>query len=148
MWSSFCDALELDELVKDQRFQTNADRVQFRTELQAAIAKQCTRQPTAYWISRLRARGLLAAPVRTVGQAVEDPATSEMGLTVPFENFPGVYTTRLDCSAGAAHAQHVPLLGEHTREVLADIPNMTTQEIEHLLASGVVMSPLEKTASG
>jgi len=139
MWPAFCEALELHELAQEQRYRTNGGRVEHRAELLAEVAKRCLERPTAQWLKRLRERGLLAAPIRTVGQAVRDPATREMGLLVGLEGFPGVYSTTIDGTRALDHEQRVPQLGEHTHEVLGEVAGLSQKEIEDLLGS--VLAP-------
>jgi crotonobetainyl-CoA:carnitine CoA-transferase CaiB-like acyl-CoA transferase len=132
MWPSFCEALELPELADSDLYTTNAARVEQREVLQARLADRCRERPTAYWVARLRERSLLAAPIRTVGQAVDDPATHEMGVLVALEGFPGVYSTRLDGNFASERTQRVPKLGEHTQQVLTEILGLTADDVERL----------------
>lgn len=138
MWATFCEALELDALTTDERYRTNADRVTRRDELEAVLARRCSERPTAHWVNRLRERGLLAAPIRTVGEAVEDSATAQLGLLVPLDGFPGVYSTKLDGQPATDEPQPIPRLGEHTREILAEFGDLTPEQIEELIRSDVV----------
>lgn len=132
MWPAFCDAMELDEPAQDERYRTNAGRVKHRAELLEVLNLRCLERPTAQWLERLRERGLLAAPIRTVGQAVGDPATREMGLLVGLEGFPGVYSTTIDGTRALDQEQRVPRLGEHTHEVLAEVAGLSPDEIKNL----------------
>jgi crotonobetainyl-CoA:carnitine CoA-transferase CaiB-like acyl-CoA transferase len=121
MWSPLCEALHLDGLARRPDLRTNAERIIHRREVETAIADRCASRTTAYWLARLRERGLLGAPIRTVGQAVEDPATRALGLFVRLDGYPEVITPRLDGVPRGDGAQHVPRLGEHTAEVLAKL---------------------------
>ena len=145
-WPSFCSALELEELAQDDAYRTNSGRVERRDELQATIADRSLQQSTAYWVERLRERGLLAAPIRTVGQAVEDPATQEMGLFVALAGFPGVFSTRLDGNFAFDQTQQVPGLGEHTQEILTKLLGLSGQEVDRLIASGAVTATVEEAS--
>jgi crotonobetainyl-CoA:carnitine CoA-transferase CaiB-like acyl-CoA transferase len=135
MWRPFCEALELDDLADDELYLTNASRVERRDDLQGRIAATCQTKPTAYWLERLRERGLLAAPVRTVGAAVDDPATNELGLLVPLDGFPGVYSTRLDGDFRSAEPEHVPRLGQHTEEILAGLSGLSADVISSVIGA-------------
>jgi formyl-CoA transferase/CoA:oxalate CoA-transferase len=137
-WSSFCEALGLDDMANDPLYRTNAARVERRDEVQAALSNRCRQQPTDYWVERLRQRGLLGAPIRTVGQAVDDPATQEMGLFVKLEGFPDGYSTKLDGNRAPDKPQPVPRLGAHTFEILTDLLGLNEREVNQLLASGGV----------
>lgn len=121
MWPAFCEAIELPELATREEYATNAARVAHRDALERTIAEQCARKPVDHWLARLRPAGLLAAPIRGVGEAVVDPATRAMGLFVELEGHPSVLSPRLDGVPSSSGTQHVPELGEHTEEVLADL---------------------------
>jgi crotonobetainyl-CoA:carnitine CoA-transferase CaiB-like acyl-CoA transferase len=129
MWAPFCEALRLEELKSRPDLRTNAGRVEHRTEVEAAIDHRCITRPTAYWLRRLRERGLLGSPIRTVGQAVEDVGTRGMGIFVEIEDFPGVVVPRLDGVATSNAIQKIPRRGEHTAEVLAELlgPDQATE---------------------
>jgi crotonobetainyl-CoA:carnitine CoA-transferase CaiB-like acyl-CoA transferase len=120
-WPAFCDAIELPELTSRAEFATNAARVANRAALESVIDAQCSRRPLEYWLERLRSHGLLAAPIRTVGEAVDDPATRQMGLFVELEGHPGILSPKLDGDPAPTNSAHVPDLGEHTDEVLAGL---------------------------
>jgi len=120
-WRAFCEAIELPALADRDDLATNALRVANRAELEAAIAAQTRTRPVAHWVGRLQGAGLLAAPIRTVGEAVEDPATRQMGLFVEVEGHPGVLSPRLDGVAHDGAPQAVPRIGEHQDEVLAEL---------------------------
>jgi crotonobetainyl-CoA:carnitine CoA-transferase CaiB-like acyl-CoA transferase len=113
-WGAFCAALELPpEIAERPELATNAGRVGLRAEVEAAVARRTRTRPRAHWLERLEGRGLLAAPVRSVGEAVRDPATVAMDLLVGIEGHPGVVSPRLDGTPGDPAPQPVPALGEH-----------------------------------
>jgi crotonobetainyl-CoA:carnitine CoA-transferase CaiB-like acyl-CoA transferase len=120
-WPVFCEAMELPELRGDAALETNAGRVVNRVRVEAAIAGRSAERPVAYWLERLRARELLAAPVRTVGQAVQDPATQALGLLVEFAGHPGLVSPRLDGVPHDGSEQRVPALGEDTAAVIEEL---------------------------
>lgn len=121
MWPAFCEAIELPELATRPEYATNAARVANRDALERTIAEQCAHEPVDHWLARLRRAGLLAAPIRGVGEAVVDPATRAMDLFVELDGYPGVLSPRLDGVASGSRTQRVPELGEHTDEVLAEL---------------------------
>jgi crotonobetainyl-CoA:carnitine CoA-transferase CaiB-like acyl-CoA transferase len=145
-WPPFCEALEIDDLAQDDRYRTNAARVERREELHERLTERCLQRSTEYWIGRLRERGLLAAPIRTVGEAVEDPATTDMGLLVALDGLPGMYSTVLHGNSVHEQSQRVPRLGEHTREVLTNLLGLAPEEVDRLKQSGANATPLEETS--
>jgi len=138
MWSKLCEALHLDDLAERPELATNAGRVRHRKEVEQAISDQCATRPTSYWLERLRTRGLLGAPIRTVGQAVEDPVTREMGLFVELGGYQEVLSPRLDNVPAHNGVQSVPKLGEHTTEVLKELLGMKLSSIVELERRGIL----------
>jgi crotonobetainyl-CoA:carnitine CoA-transferase CaiB-like acyl-CoA transferase len=141
MWPAFCEALHLDGPAALPDYATNAGRVSRRAELEAAISSATAQHSTAYWIDRLRERDLLAAPIRTVGEAVADPVTQGMGLLMGIAGHPGVVSPRLDCVPGDGEEQAVPLVGEHTREVVASMLRLDDAAVDRLISDGVLGVP-------
>ncbi|WP_075283412.1 CaiB/BaiF CoA transferase family protein [Roseibium aggregatum] len=80
---------------------------------------------TAHWIARLEEQDLLCAPVRALGEALEDPQTAINGMLLDFEH-PVLGPLRVVGSP--VHLSEAPLklrhapprLGEHTDEVIAE----------------------------
>ena len=143
-WLRLLEVLEAPEMAADARFADNAARLTNRLELAAALAPIFKRRSTADWLARLEAIGVPAGPVLDVKEMHQDPQTlaremvvevehpeagpvRSIGLPVKFSQTPGV----LDRPA--------PLLGQHSREVLAE-EGYTAAEIDALVASGVVVS--------
>jgi crotonobetainyl-CoA:carnitine CoA-transferase CaiB-like acyl-CoA transferase len=138
MWPQLCEALELDELAARPELATNAGRVEHRGEVEDAISRRCSTRPTAYWLERLRARGLLGSPIRTVGEAVEDPATRDLGLFVALRGYAGVVGPRLDNVPHAEREERVPMLGEHSAEILTDLVALPPAAVDDLVKRRVV----------
>ncbi len=80
---------------------------------------------TAHWIARLEEQDLLCAPVRALGEALEDPQTAINGMLLDFDH-PVLGPLRVVGSP--VHLSEAPLklrhapprLGEHTDEVIAE----------------------------
>ena len=66
LFGLLCGVLELPELVTDERFRTNPDRVRNREELVALVSARLRERDTADWRDRLTAAGVPAAPVADV----------------------------------------------------------------------------------
>lgn len=128
-WPAFCEAIDLDCLGRDERYRTNAGRVTHRVELLDTLGRRFHEERTSYWVERLSSSGLLAAPIRSVGQAFDDPATHAMGILVGLEGYDGVYGTRIDGMPATAAAETVPRLGEHTHDVLSELACLSFDEI-------------------
>jgi CoA:oxalate CoA-transferase len=143
MWRKFCAVLGQQSWPEDERFRTNADRVQHRRQLGALIEPVMLEKTQDEWISALRGAGLPCGPIQTVGQACEDPQVLARDMIVALEH-PKAGPIRvtglplkLSETPGAIHSPP-PLLGQHTQEVLADWLQIGTREVEGLRQEGVV----------
>ena len=72
LFPRFCALLGLDHLVKDQRFDTVAHRLQNRAVLEPLIEAVTTKQPRAHWLAKCEAAGVPAGPIYSVPEALDD----------------------------------------------------------------------------
>jgi len=70
LFAALCDVLDLADLVADERFRTNPDRVRNRAALVEIVSARLLDGDTADWHERLTAAGVPAAPVADVGDVV------------------------------------------------------------------------------
>lgn len=120
-WLVFCEAMGLPELSANPALATNGARVTHRAEVESVIAERTRLRPVDHWLARLRERELLAAPIRTVGEAVNDPVTQAMDLLVAIAGHPTAVSPKLDGVPSPGAEQRVPRLGEHTEAVIAEL---------------------------
>jgi crotonobetainyl-CoA:carnitine CoA-transferase CaiB-like acyl-CoA transferase len=74
-----CGVLGLEELVADERFATNPDRVANRAALERLLQQRLSERPAAEWVLELNRAGVPAAPINTVGEMLAD-ADTQAGL--------------------------------------------------------------------
>jgi len=139
-WERVARVLGAPEWVDDPRFRTNADRMQHLDELAALMNERLKAKTARDWITLLEAAGVPCGPINTVGDMLADPQTQAREMVVPLEH-PRAGRTRaiglpvkLSATPGRV-TRPAPLLGEHTREVLAEF-GFSAGEIERLLAEG------------
>lgn len=142
-WLRLVEVLEIPELAWDPRFVDNAARMQNLPVLIEILSEKLIQRNAADWLARLEAVGVPASPVLSIGEMLSDPQviardmvvevehrrlgrTKALGSPVKFSDTP----TRI--SRGA------PVLGEHTREILAEY-GYDNSEIEALAAAGDVI---------
>ncbi len=127
LFERLCAAIERPDLATDERFGTNADRVEYMDELATEIESELRERSTDEWIELLvEEAGIPAAPLHSVEEALDNEQTRARGSvtelddpdrdrTVPVIEHPlnfDAATTGFDSPP--------PRLGQHTRGVLAD----------------------------
>jgi crotonobetainyl-CoA:carnitine CoA-transferase CaiB-like acyl-CoA transferase len=142
LFAALCDVLDLAELVADDRFRTNPDRVRNREELVAIVSERLGERDNAEWQELLTAAGVPAAPVADVADIVHSAQTTALGILQPIdhEGIPGLKLPALPLSFDrerAAHRSAPPAVGEHTEEILVEA-GYSADEIAALEAEGIV----------
>jgi crotonobetainyl-CoA:carnitine CoA-transferase CaiB-like acyl-CoA transferase len=139
----FCREFGLGHLPGDERFATNATRVQNRQLVTDTLAPVMKEHPTSWWVVKLEALKIGCGPINTLEQVFADPqiaarqAVREMrhssGTTVKVIANP----VRLS-ETPADYRLPPPRLGEHTDEVLRERLGLSEAALADLRARGIV----------
>jgi crotonobetainyl-CoA:carnitine CoA-transferase CaiB-like acyl-CoA transferase len=143
LWSQLCEAIDRPELADDERFATNADRVEHMDELEVELAEVFEQRTTDEWIELLaEEHGLPVGPVYEVDEALENEQTEARGAvgemehpaagTIPVLEHPLNYD-----EADSGFDRPPPMLGEHTESVLREA-GYSEEQIEALQESGAI----------
>jgi len=141
-WLRLLGAIGAEDLADDPRFRDNAARMANLPALEQVLTEIFRTRPTDHWLAALEQAGVPAGPVLSIGQMHAHPQTlardmvpvvehatqgpvRTLGLPVKFSRTPGQV-------AGGA-----PLLGQHSRAVLAEL-GYDPPSIDALAASGAV----------
>ena len=144
-WERLVEILGRPELGSDPRFVTNDKRMANRPALEAALNKVFETKTTDAWLAILEEGGFPAGPVLSIGEMHEDPQAlaremivatdhpvagrvNTLGLPVKFSATPG------------GIARPAPVLGQHSREVLAEL-GFSEREIARMIDTGAVIAP-------
>ncbi len=145
-WTRLTEALDAAELRHDERFRSNAARMENLDELVQVLTPSFMDRTTGRWLEILEGAGVPAGPVASVGEMLEHPHTAARDMVVEVEHtsLGPVRSLGMPVKLSASDGERrdralagAPLLGEHTREVLAE-SGFPPEQVEELLASGVV----------
>lgn len=119
-----CTALEIEDL--SPQYPDLASQRGNKPFLQETFRNVIATNTTAHWLERLEAQDLLCAPVRALGEALEDPQTAinQMLLSVehPFHGNLELVGSPVHLNRAPVTLRHLPpRLGEHTGEVVAEL---------------------------
>lgn len=143
MWLKLCDIIGRPDLRSDPRFLDNAARMQHREVLREIIEQELGRATRAYWTGLLVAAEIPAGPINTVEDALTDPQIAHLGLVERTEHPTLGELSQLSnpLKFGAGNTPWIrhspPLLGQHSRDVLAQY-GFSPAQIGELEAAGVV----------
>lgn len=145
----------LGELIGEPRLLSMEDEVagwEARDEVFALTAARLATETTDHWLRVLEPAGVWCAPVYGYADVLADPQVQHNRTMVQYEHpteglvttpgFPYRFSrTEPQIRRGA------PLVGEHTREVLAEL-GLDEERIESLIASGAVVEHAAARSTG
>ncbi|MEE9247772.1 MAG: CoA transferase [Dehalococcoidia bacterium] len=141
-FEGLCRALEVSHLAKNPKFATALDRVRNGHILYEILSGVFSTLPLDHWLKLLQQHDVPCAPVLSRDQVFDSPQVQANRFMAKME-YPEVGATetvsiplRLSGQPGGVK-RRAPLLGEHTREVLAEA-GCNAEEISRLFENGVV----------
>ena len=139
----FCKVIGREDMAKDERFQTGDGRRANAEELYRIVCEILMTHPATHWRDGFTEAGLQNEVVQNYNDFIEHPHVEATGLISwmkppgsktpwPVPNVPGL--PKLDPEADE-HAS--PLLGQHSREILAEL-GFPANETERFVADGII----------
>ena len=150
-WKSFCEALELPELLADERYADAHQRHVHRPTLIPAIEAVTATLTTDAVVERLDAAGVPCAPISRYDQVFTDDHLNQRDYFWDADH-PRVGPVRQLGSPMRLSRTPVrrgpagPSLGADTRVALTEIGGLDAEEVDDLVASGAVTEVAESTS--
>lgn len=143
LWRGLCKALDMPELVEDERFDSNARRTANHAELEPLLATSFRRRTVDDWCRRLGEAGIPCGPIQDIAQVMADPQVLARGMIArvhhPQCGELAMPASPLRFSGNPTPAPRpAPRLGENTEEVLADLLGLGEGEIARLREAEVI----------
>jgi crotonobetainyl-CoA:carnitine CoA-transferase CaiB-like acyl-CoA transferase len=120
-----CKVVERPEWLTDERFASNAARVENRNELEQMLEQVLAARTAGDWAVAFNEAGVAAAVINSVGEMFSDPDTVDGLLDTLDEPDGPVRQIRTPIRLGGAPlplSGRPPRLGEHTAEIRAAVP--------------------------
>ena len=142
LWARLCNALGREDLIEDERFATNAGRMENLAELVEELEAATKEKDTDEWVEILLEAGFPAGPIYNYKEVFEDPHTAAREMMVEMDHpvegaVKGLgIPVKLSETPGEIR-RAAPLLGEHTEETLAEL-GYSKKEIADLRERSII----------
>ena len=143
-WERLVAVLKAPDLLGDARFASNAERMKNLNALTETLSPLVAKWKVRELLAALDQAGVPCGPINSIAEMAADPQALAREMIVELEH-PRAGRTRalglpikLSRTPGKV-ARPAPLMGEHTREVLAEF-GFARDEIEALVASGAAIA--------
>ena len=142
-WKAFCAVLGDPALAAHADFATNPLRVANRGKLMQEVSVRLAAKTTVAWQGLLEAADIICGPIAEYDEVLASPQLAHNGTIVEMQHpkagrvrMPGAALGDRDSQSRVHHPP--PMVGEHSREVLAGF-GFAVAEIDALVASGAVI---------
>lgn len=144
LWRLVCRTIGQPALADDERFDTNAKRVECHAEIKVLIEAWSCHHDVDDIVEAMLGAGVPASPINTIDRLVNDPhiaVAREMFVDVEHPVAGKTKLTGSHIKLGATPARiaaPAPLLGQHNEAVFAGLLGITGERLASLRAAGVI----------
>jgi crotonobetainyl-CoA:carnitine CoA-transferase CaiB-like acyl-CoA transferase len=142
-YGRLCEVIGRPDLASDERFATNAARVNNRDELVAALRGIFLTRTMRLWLDALERAGVPCGPINTVADVFADPQVQARGMRLDLPHpalgsVPSVASPIKYSATPLSYRSAPPMLGADTDEILRDILGIAPAEIARMRKAGIV----------
>ena len=145
MWERLCKILKLEHLITDERFLSNAERMQYRMVLKEELEKVLKLKTRSEWTRELVAQGIPAGPINSLDDVFNDPqvVASKLTVKVQHDEIGEFEQVRTPINFSAHQDEFVsmppPQLGQHSVSVLKEY-GFSNDEIDTFMSNQIILS--------
>lgn len=143
-YRTLCERMEKPELIVDDRFKTNALRVENRTAMDKVVADVISTNTLDEWLKTFDGSGLAHGPVNTIQRAFEHPQIQAREMIQSLEwdaqmdgDWKAIGPAVKFSETKTSIRRQPPRLGEHTEEVLMEA-GYSAEDVAVLKSQAVV----------
>jgi len=137
-FARFAELAGHPEMVGDERYRTNAARVENRDTLIPPLVEAMERRTSVQWTEALTAANIPYGPINTIAQAFAEPQARHRGLSGTIGNVPAVASPLRLSDSPPPEPSAPPALGAQTEKVLIERLGLSPDEIAELRAAGTI----------
>src|ERR1700756_3349706 len=142
-WLRLIEVIEAPELIGDPRFKENADRMNHLDQLTKVLEPYFRRRTSADWLFRFEKAGLPAGPIYNIKEVLDNEQTEARAMLIDVPHRTLGSTKRIGAPVKFSRTpsevrRGAPVLGQHTREILAGI-GFNAKQIADMERDGVVL---------
>ncbi|WP_346355376.1 CoA transferase [Azotosporobacter soli] len=133
LWRKLCQIIGHDEWLDDPRFSDNGQRTANAAQLMALLNGVFVKKTVKEWLCLLEGAELPCAPINDIEKMMADPQIKAREMIVELEHpsagvvkMPGI-PVKLSKTPGKIAAA-APRLGEHTKDILAEVKEKAQEE--------------------
>ncbi len=120
----FCAAANRPDWPRDERWSNGRRRAANRAALNAAIAEETRKRPSAWWVESLETAGVPCGPILSIDEVFADPQVRHLGMAAP------VAHPRL----GATHMVATPINVEGVETGIRSVAPLAPADTDAVLA--------------
>lgn len=142
LWERTCQALGWDDLLNDENYKLNEDRVRLRNVLVPILSERLSKMSSEEICEKLDAVGVPCGPINTIGDVVTSPQAiaREMMVDIDHPKIKGLKTPAFPVKFSETPSTvrlNPPSLGENTEEVLSSL-GINSEEVSRMRQDGII----------